>query len=140
MKRYRAELILSISLILLCAALYSAKNRKMQKIPAGTWGGLHLRMEVVDGSATIEYDCANGEIKGPLLVDRRGRFSLSGTHTPEHAGPVRRDEQPNTRPARYTGWTDGKKMTLTLTLTDTKETVGTYTLVYGQQGRVFKCR
>ncbi len=112
----------------------------MQKIPAGTWGGLHLQMEVADGSATIEYDCANGTIAGPLTVDSRGRFNWRGTHVPEHGGPIRKDEKPNISPARYTGWTDGKKMTLTVTLTDTNETLGTYSLVHGQEGRVFKCR
>ena len=115
------------------------KSRKPQRLAAGTWGGQHLRMEVTDGSATLEYDCANGTIAGPLTIDRRGRFSWRGTHTREHGGPIRVDEKKDSRPARYTGSTNGKKMTLTVTLTDTNETLGTYTLVHGQLGRVFKC-
>ena len=115
------------------------KSRKPQRLATGTWGGQHVVMEVTASSATLEYDCANGAITGPLTVDRRGRFSWRGTHTREHGGPIRADEKSNTRPARYTGSTDGKKITLTVTLTDTNETVGTYTLVRGRQGRVFKC-
>ena len=130
----------TVLFISLCTSTGVGKGRKMQRVPEGTWGGLHLRMEVVDGSATIEYDCANGTIAGPLTIDRRGRFSLRGTHAQEHGGPIRNDEKPNSRPARYTGWTDGRKMTLTVTLTDTNETLGTFSLVRGQQGRVFKCR
>ena len=132
-----------VAAVLLLLALQSetnlGKSRKPQRVAVGTWGGQHVRMEVAASSATLEYDCANGTITGPLTIDRRGRFSWRGTHTREHGGPIRVDEKTNSRPARYTGSTDGKKITLTVTLTDTNETVGTYTLVRGQQGRVFKC-
>ncbi len=40
----------------------------------------------------------------------------------------------------YTGWTDGKRMTLTVTLPNRKESVGTFNLTLGGRGRVFKCR
>ena len=130
----------TVLFISLCTSTGVGKGRKMQRVPAGTWGGLHLRMEVVDGSATIEYDCANGTIAGPLTIDRRGRFSLRGTHAQEHGGPVRKDEKLNSRPAHYTGWTDGKRMTLSVTLTGKRETVGTYNLTLGSPGRVFKCK
>jgi hypothetical protein len=130
----------AVLLLLTLQTVTSAgKSRKPQRIAAGTWGGQHVRMEVTASSATLEYDCANGTITGPLTIDRRGRFNWRGTHTREHGGPIRADEKSNTRPARYTGSTDGKKITLTVTLTDTNETVGTYALVRGQQGRVFKC-
>ena len=139
----RHQRITSLITLCLLATLVSsslAGSRKMRHIPKGTWGGLHISMEVADGSATIEYDCARGTIDGPLKLDRGGRFSFGGTHAREHGGPIRSDEQPDSHPARYTGWTDGKTMKLTVTLLDTKETVGTFTLVHGNAGRVFKCR
>jgi hypothetical protein len=117
-----------------------AMDQKKSEIPNGTWGGLHVRIEVGGGSAAIEYDCAHGAIDGPLTLDSDGHFSLSGTHVREHGGPVRIDEKPNSQPAQYTGTIDGDKMSLTVTLTETKETIGTFTLERGNPGRVFKCR
>ena len=43
-------------------------------------------------------------------------------------------------PAVYKGRIEGDTMTLTVTESDTKETVGTFTLVYGQQPHLMKCR
>jgi hypothetical protein len=118
----------------------SGETRKMRRIASGTWGGDHIRLEVTGDKATIEYDCANGTIAGPLLVDAKGNFKLSGTHVREHGGPVRRGESGDSRPASYSGWTNGTKMTLTVVLRDTKEAVGTFTLIRGQAGRVWKCK
>jgi len=134
------RVILALCLISSFALASFSVGRKMHNIREGTWGGEHIRIEVAGNSATIEYDCAHGTINGPLRVDSRGRFALSGTHLPEHGGPIRRDESGAGQPARYSGWTDGKKMTLTVVRSDTKETIGTFTLVHGDEGRVFKCR
>jgi hypothetical protein len=117
-----------------------AGGRKARRLAQGSWGGAHIRMEVGKESATIEYDCAHGEINGPLVIDRRGRFSLKGTHSPEHPGPIRSDETGLSEPANYSGWTDGKRMTLTVTLARRKQTVGTFDLTLGGGGRVFKCK
>ncbi|HEV8599108.1 MAG TPA: hypothetical protein VGQ69_07080 [Gemmatimonadales bacterium] len=43
------------------------------------------------------------------------------------------------RPARYDGRVRGDTMTLTVTLTDPNEVLGTCTLVYGRSPYVFKC-
>ena len=117
-----------------------AESRKPRRLAQGSWGGAHIRMEVGQASATIEYDCAHGEIHGPLVIDQRGRFSLKGTHSPERPGPIRSDETGLNEPAIYSGWTDGKRMTLTVTLAHRKETVGTFDLTLGGGGRVFKCK
>jgi hypothetical protein len=118
----------------------SARGRKQRRLVQGNWGGTHIRVTVGESSATIEYDCAHGQINGPLVTDRHGRFDLKGTHAPEHGGPVRDNEQSAGQPARYTGWSDGKKMTLTVTLAGRKETIGTFNLSLGGGGRLFKCR
>lgn len=117
-----------------------AGGRKPRRLARGEWGAPHISIEVSANSATIQYDCAHGEIKGPLVIDSRGRFNLKGTHTPESPGPIRVNRAPATEPARYTGWTDGKRMTLTISLIDRKETVGTFELTLGGVGRVFRCR
>jgi hypothetical protein len=143
MKARNLKMILAGCLILFWGATYcgiEGKPRKMQTIPAGTWGGQHIRIEIANGTATIEYDCANGTINGPFNLDRKGKFSLSGTHVRERPGPLRIDQPRQGQPARFTGWTDGKKMTLTVTLANDNQDLGTFELAYGNPGRIRKCR
>ena len=142
MKLHNWKIVLSVCIVLSCGSAYSAldgKPRKMQNIATGTWGGQQINISIEGNAATVEYDCANGTINGPLKVDRNGRFSLSGTHVREHGGPIRADEKPPSQPARYTGRIDGKKMTLTVTLPNSNEKLGTFTLTHGQSGRLRKC-
>lgn len=127
-------------LVGLLAPASPARGRKPRRIAPGAWGGQHISMQVSESSATIEFDCAHAQIDGPLVTDRRGRFDLKGTYAREHGGPVRDNEQSAGQPARYTGWTDGKKMTLTVTLAGQKEAIGTFNLARGTEGRLFKCR
>ncbi|HEX8650885.1 MAG TPA: hypothetical protein VF708_08580 [Pyrinomonadaceae bacterium] len=108
--------------------------------PTGVWGGAHIRLNLTKNHAEIEYDCAHGTIEEPLALDDKGRFDAKGTLIAEHGGPVRRNESPRNRPARYTGHVNGETMTLTVTLTDTNETLNTFTLTHGSEGRVMKCR
>ena len=114
-----------------------ARPKKMKYIPDGAWGAPHIRVQVENGSATIEYDCAHGTITGPLKLDSKGRFSLLGRFVGE-GGPTRLGDQG--RPARFTGWTDGKKMTLTVALVDNNQTLNTYTLTRGESGKLWKCK
>ena len=129
-----------VLLVMMSSSTDGARGRKGNRIAKGEWGGMHINLSVNDSSATIEYDCAHGQITGPLVVDRKGRFDLKGTHSREHGGPIRINEPDNGQPARYTGWTDGKRMTLTVTLPNRRESVGTFNLTLGGRGRVFKCR
>ncbi len=109
------------------------------RIPNGAWGGDHINMAVATNSITVEFDCAHGTINQPVNVDSKGQFSASGTYTHEHGGPVRSDEKPEAHPATYAGTVIGNSMTVTITLTDTKEKIGTFKLTKGVQGRIFKC-
>ena len=134
------SLIGIVILLALAFSIADSKPRKPARIAQGDWGGQHITVNVSESAATIEFDCANGKIDGPLTVDRRGRFNLKGTFSREHGGPVRIDEKGNSQSARYSGWTDGRRMTLTVTTEGTKEAVGTFNLTHGSAGRVFKCR
>jgi hypothetical protein len=107
-------------------------------VKPGNWGGEHIGLVVAQSAATVEYDCAHGSIDEPLVA-AEGRFSALGTHTREHGGPVREGEPADTHPARYEGRIDADKMTLDVTLTDSGEKLGTFTLLRGQSPRVFKC-
>ena len=136
----RTRLIVLVSLVLLIASSAASKPRKMQRLSTGSWGGPHINIDVGQGSATIEYDCANGTIDGPLTYDSKGRFAWRGTHNQERGGPIRVDETSNSRRAIYTGTVKSDTMTLTVKLADTNEVVQTFTLKRGGPGRVFKCK
>ena len=136
----RNKLLVLVSLILLIAASAVSKPKKMQHVASGAWGAPHIRINVAQRSATIDYDCANGTIDGPLTFDSKGRFSWRGTHRREGPGPIRVGSESDGRPAIYTGSIKGDTMTLTVKLTDTNEVVDTFTLKRGGAGRVFKCK
>jgi hypothetical protein len=125
-------------LVLLAVCSVIAETRKMQSIPAGNWGGQHIEMKVGSKSATIEYDCATGVIKGPLVIDHDGNFNLRGTHRMQRGGPVRADETPNDHPATYTGSIEGNTMTLNLKVGDSD--VETFTLEKGKEGELVRCK
>jgi len=112
---------------------------KQQRIATGVWGGQHIQIKVGSNSATIEYDCANGVIEGPLIVDSDGNFKLHGTHHMERGGPVRADAEPRRIPATYTGSVKGNTMTLILKLAGSSDEE-TFTLARGKEGEIVKCR
>lgn len=116
-----------------------APRSPTQAVSLGGWGGNHLGLVLTATGGTLEYDCAHGTIDQPFVTDSAGRFQLAGTHTREHGGPIRRDEKPDMHPARYTGGVDGDTTALTVTLTDSNEVLGIFTLTRGRMARVFKC-
>ncbi len=116
-----------------------AISQKSATIPEGVWGGVHIRIEVTDQGADIEYDCAHGRILEPLRVNAEGRFEAKGTHARERPGPVREGTTPEEQPARFAGVVNGKTMTLKVTVTATSENIGTFTLTQGSEGVIRKC-
>lgn len=113
-------------------------NDTSDAVAKGSWGGNHVRLEVQEGEAQIEFDCAHGTL-GKIAPDASGNFDVVGTFVAERAGPVRIDETANGRPARFHGSVSDKTLTLTVTLTDTGDEVGTYTLTHGKATRLTKC-
>jgi hypothetical protein len=105
----------------------------------GTWGGEHVRITIGAASSILEYDCAHDSIDQPFAVNTAGGFTLTGTHVVESGGPIREGEGPMSHPALYTGSTDGKTMTFTVTQTDTNQTLGPFALALDAPGRVVKC-
>ncbi|HEV2854819.1 MAG TPA: hypothetical protein VHC97_18640 [Thermoanaerobaculia bacterium] len=118
-----------------CALAAPAREKTL----TGNWGGPHISLEATAEGARIEYDCAEGTIDGPIVLDRAGRFETTGTHRAEHGGPVREGEEPSSQPARYQGKVAGKTLKLTVTLDASGEEVGTFTLARGATPRLFKC-
>src|SRR5215475_7449380 len=87
-------------------------ERWADEVPLGLRGGEHISLEVTERGASVEYDCAHGTIDEKIVLDRRGRFNVPGTHVEEHGGPVRKDERLNHYPVRFSGRISGKKMQL----------------------------
>lgn len=110
------------------------------KLANGVWGGQHIRFEVTDKGAVIEFDCANGTIDVPITLDDKGGFDVKGKFAAEHAGPTRRDEEDNGRAVRYVGRVSDKELTLAISDLSTKENLGSFTLTHGNEGRLMKCR
>jgi hypothetical protein len=106
----------------------------------GLWGGEHISMQVTEQSTTVEYDCAHGTIDQRITLDRRGRFNVPGRQVVERGGPVRQNEQLAGYPVRFAGQVNGKRMKLTVSNSVTRELVGVFTLGYGSEPKLRKCR
>ena len=107
-------------------------------VPAGTWGGDGVRLEVGERGAEVEFDCAHGSM-GKISPGRNGRFEVRGVFVRERGGPERIGGEPEGEPARYSGRVEGERMTLRVTLTDSNTDAGTFTLTRGKAGRLRKC-
>src|SRR4051812_17089874 len=120
------------------------RRRRARRRPAadallpGVWGGEHIRLEITEGGATLDFDCAHGSVEGKILVDSAGRFSVAGTFYREHGGPVREGEGSNGQPVRFNGRVGGSLMKFMVARPGTR--VETYMLTRDNDGRVFKCR
>jgi hypothetical protein len=130
-------------LAVLCLLLFSfgalVYSRMTQGIPRGEWGGDHISMNVGEGSAKLEFDCAYGYIQGPLVVDGQGKFQWRGTFTVERGGPARLGDKPREQPATYSGEIKGNSMTLSLKVADSDD-AETFTLEKGKTARLVKCK
>ncbi|HEX3128193.1 MAG TPA: hypothetical protein VH394_12760 [Thermoanaerobaculia bacterium] len=114
-----------------------AHNRGGTPLAEGVWGGAHIQMTVESQGAMLELDCAHGAIAEPIVIGKDGRFRVSGTYAPEHAGPARDGEEKG-RPAIYTGRLEGETLTLGISY-ESGEDVDTFELVRGRSGRITKC-
>ena len=137
MDKKRITSILFLSFILLLAACGGYSVQPGTKIE-GLWGAEHLELLADRYGALLEYDCASGTIDSALILDANGEFDLLGTHT-LGGGPVNLDDPPNARPARFQGRLQGKRLELTVILTDTGDVIGPYILIRGEPGLLYRC-
>jgi hypothetical protein len=118
------------------------KNAAIQeegRMNKGTWGGNQISMEVTEEGARIEFDCAHGIVTEPIRVDRHGKFRALGTHFRESGGPQRVDSEEKGVAVVYSGTTDGKTATFTITNSATDEVIGSFSLTRGKRIRLHKC-
>ena len=131
-----------LCLVLICGfvTIFAQADSLLKSVPAGSWGGKHIRLVVSNEGAMVEYDCAFGTIDEPLRVDKKNNFQARGTHVLERGGPYQVGEPPPKRhPVIYRGWTDGRQMRLTVTLLQAGEDVGTFALDLDRPPQLDKC-
>jgi len=109
-----------------------------ESVPQGIWGGDHVSLTVDTRTAAVEFDCAHGTLSVPIPLDG-GRFDVTGVFVLERGGPIHLNEDLPRLPARFSGFVDGRDMRLRVTLADTGQEIGTYTLKLGASGRLIKC-
>jgi hypothetical protein len=114
--------------------------QRKEKLANGVWGGPHIHAEVTNRGADFEFDCAHVTIDQPIVLDGAGSFDIKGKYAPEHGGPIRRDEDDNGRPVHYVGRVRDQELTLKISDAGTKESLGSFTLTHGSEGRVMKCK
>jgi hypothetical protein len=139
----------SLSLALICGLVLTyglvtksaEADSVVKSVPTGSWGGEHIRLDVTETGAKVEFDCAVGTIDEPLLLDKAGNFEARGTHAFARGGPGRPGMPAlhRQRPALYRGWTDAREMRLTVTLLDTGHDVGTFSLGQGRRANLERC-
>lgn len=96
-------------------------------------------MTVTAAGAALEFDCASGTVDEPVVPDETGRLEADGTFVPGKGGPAIEGEEPRRHPALYQGQTDGRTMTLRVSLSTTGESVGTFVLTKGAPPHLFLC-
>jgi hypothetical protein len=107
-------------------------------VSTGMWGGSDLQMAVTPQGASLEFDCAEGAVLEPLLLDANGKFQAGGTFHTLHGGPIRKNEPSNATDVLYSGVVEGDTMQLEFTLT--AGAPEKFILVRGVPGKLRRCR
>ena len=114
--------------------------RNDRRVSTGDWGGEHIQMTVTASGAHLEFDCASGDIATPLVVDETGQLTIEGVYIPERPGAVRIGDEPDRKAVRYSGRLAEKTLVLDVTLIESKDTIGHFTMTLDLAARVRKCR
>jgi hypothetical protein len=109
------------------------------RVPSGEWGGDQVGLTVTEQGARAEFDCASGEVNQPLMIDAHGRFDVPGTYA-QQRGPEPSGGYPR-RPARFAGQLTGDALMFKVSLTESGDNIGSFTVVRGRAPNgVRKCR
>jgi len=142
---YLTSFVLVLSLLLsIQVEAQQTNNKKMvqtkkTKVAPGNWGGIGIGLNVEPTAVTIEFDCATAEITRNLMIDKAGNFSTDGVYIRRTPGALRIKFPPKRTPARFEGKIAGKTMTLKITLTETGEKIGDFTLQRGKAPTIRRC-
>jgi hypothetical protein len=109
-------------------------------VPNGVWGGEHIRMEVNDSGADIEFDCARGSISQRLEIDDKGRFKVQGIYIAATPAPAASADGLTASgvKATYTGTLSGSSLRLEVFIKG-QDTLRTFDMVQDDRGHLAKC-
>ncbi|HUS12515.1 MAG TPA: hypothetical protein VMZ30_18750 [Pyrinomonadaceae bacterium] len=116
----------------------SPEDISRRVVQPGAWGGLHVNLEVSDGAATFDFDCAHGTITQSIALDPDGNFDVPGEYITEGPGPVREGDNAQSR-VHYSGKVSADSMTLVIRRDRSDDELGRFTLIRGKQGKIMKC-
>ncbi|HKB09446.1 MAG TPA: hypothetical protein VKD69_02290 [Vicinamibacterales bacterium] len=130
------QLLAACAVVATCGAPFGASESNVR---TGRWGGPHVAMTVTPERTDLEFDCGSASVDGAIPTDRDGAFTVTGTFLQERPGPTRPDGPPS-RPMRLTGRVNDDAMTINVRLTDSNEDLGSFTLAFGADARLVKCK
>lgn len=104
-------------------------------VPSGTWGGDNGGLIVTPEGAHAHIGCTLGDVAGSIRLAGEGRFDVEGRWNVD-AFPVDRGIL---HPARLSGWTDGRTLSLAVRLSDTGQSLGPVILTRGKEPRMQNC-
>ena len=141
---YLTAFVLVLSLLINVPVDAQTNNKKMvqtkkTKVAPGKWGAAGIGLSVEETAVTIEFDCATAEIARNLMIDKTGNFSTEGIYIRRSPGALRVKFPPKRAPARFEGKISGKTMTMKITLTETGEKIGDFTLQRGKTPTIRRC-
>ena len=129
--RRRVVLVLA----LFVAGACETSRMELDTVPVGTWGGEDAGLIVRTDGAHAHIGCTLGDVPGPIPLDSEGRFDVAGQWNVD-AYPIDRGIL---HPARLSGRTDGRTLTLSVLLTDTSQVLGPALLTFGREPRMQNC-
>jgi hypothetical protein len=130
--RCRSALVL---LPVLAAVACGSSREALDAVPAGTWGAEEAGLIVRAEGSHAHIGCTLGDTAGLIPVDAEGRFDVAGEWNVD-AFPI---DQGIVHPARWTGQTDGRTLSLSVRLTDTGRVIGPVFLTLGREPQMANC-
>lgn len=121
--------------LILVAGACAAPRADLDTVPSGTWGGDDGGLIISADGAHAHIGCTLGNVTGAISLDAEGRFDVAGTWNVD-AFPVDRGIL---HPARLSGWTDGRTLSLAVRLSDTGQSLGPVILTFGREPRMQNC-
>ncbi len=112
-------------------------NGEMAEKLNGIWGGDRAQLVLDAQGGRLTMDCANGQIDGPIQMNKLGVFTASGTFEQHQPGPQAADALASTS-ARFSGAVTADSLQLTITPTGTGQSQ-VFSLRKGVRVKIIRC-